>query len=194
MSRTTIINLIIYVIIFLLLWFGTWPFFKDTRDLKKSITDIKTNITEEKQAIEELNVLKDLVEANRENIESLKLAIPASRDISALLVIFEEASAINGLLLGSIDIGEDTSNQETTKEAGTKTSPVAVVNIKLNLIGNYGQFKNFLGSVEKSLPLMDISDITFKVSSNQKIGEETDDSFNPILDFDVNLNTYYSRQ
>jgi len=188
MSRTNIVNFIIYIVIIFLLWFVIRPLLVDSKVIRESIVILETSISQEKQAIEELKALRDLVNSNKENIDNLKLAIPEERDISALIVIFEEAAAINGLVLNRIDINE----KETTSLSASKgeAPTTATVNVNLNLIGGYGQFKNFLDSMERSFPLVDITKINFDVPSRGELGRDVD-PFNPILDFEVGLNTYY---
>ncbi len=186
MSRVTIINISAYVIVFLIIWFVVWPIFADVKELRVLIQDLEIAVDQERTAIGKLEDIEEVLASYQDQVEELQLAIPSSRDIATPVAILGEASAINGLVLVSLDIIE---REIDERKASKKTDSILeTFDAHIGLSGRYGSFVSFLEDIESAFPLMDISDISFKILPDE-FGETA--LINPIIDYSIILKTYY---
>lgn len=145
------------------------------RDLKKS------NLKKLEQA------KKDFEQIDVKEIEKFSSILPHQNDIPALLVKMDNFAKDLGLSLTSIDITEKsaavlpatpTEGSNKTGQVFAATGTIKQVGITISVKGlySYQDFKNFLDSVEKNMPLMDINSIAYVPNSDS---------------YSVNLTTYY---
>lgn len=187
MSRISIINITIWMAVFLILWFAVLPFYQDIQPLKESVAGLENSVKEEKASLILLESLKEELELREEEINKLNLAIPTQRDVATPVAVFEEASTINGLILISIDVSD------LEEERGSKKLLSSVLNaleIRIKMSGTYSSFEKFIEDVEKSFPLLEISQISFRILPAELSGQ-TGNLLNPSMEFDVVFETYY---
>lgn len=191
MSRTAIINITIWIAVFLVIWFGVLPIYREMQPLKESVVNLGLSIEEEKEDIVTLKSLEEELENKTDQVDKLNLAIPTKRDVSVPVAVFEEASTINGLILVSVDVSDFEKDNLTLK---TKSSiSLKALQVRLRLTGKYSSFRSFIGDVEKSFPFFEISQVLFRISSVE-LADENANLSNPSLEFDVVLETYYKAE
>ncbi|MBI5742781.1 MAG: hypothetical protein HZA25_03005 [Candidatus Niyogibacteria bacterium] len=110
----------------------------------------------------------DLINAynsvSEENLARFNKMVPANASEGDLLVAFEKMSKSNCLLLKTIEI-----KPVAKQDAGiliVKEDPYDTVSITATLDGSYDSLKAFLGDLEKSLRITDITSFSFHVGDN----------------------------
>jgi Tfp pilus assembly protein PilO len=110
----------------------------------------------------------DLIDAynsvSEENITRFNKVVPANASEGDLLVAFERMSKSNGLLLKTIEI-KPVAKQDTGILI-VQEDQYDTVAISATLDGSYDSLKSFLGDLEKSLRVTDISSFSFHVGEN----------------------------
>lgn len=193
MPRVAIINLIIFLILVLIIWFGAWPGFQKMRVLNGAVDDINMKIAEEKQAIEEIKSLARSVDAKKDELEKVRIAIPPQRDTASIIAILEEAANTNGLALSSIEI-LDPIDQGSSRggEGQSKNTILNSFTVRSSLTGRYASFRSFLKDIEASFPLMDTSEVLFQTPKNQDL--DNIDLKDPLFDLTLSFETYYTKE
>ncbi len=183
----SLISLTLSIALIFLFAFSQWPLIKDLR----------TELTQKKQILNELNELLDRVNQIEEEYQEVTddaqkifLGLPTKKDISYLLVHFETLASDNGLLLESINFGQINNEKQGINQEINKSpkllSNLPSFSVGLNIAGSYDAFKNYLNALENSVRLMDIKSVNF-VASNR-------DSFSTdlgIFEFNLGINVYY---
>jgi len=128
------------------------------RDSQKKI------FLELKRYLKDLEKLEnDLGKIKEEDYQKLDLVIPKEINIPKIYLELEELAKTHGFTLKRVETGE--------VKGG-------VINIYLEISGgNYEQFKDFLGALERNVRLMDVTSIKFSPK---------------ILVYSLNIKTYYS--
>jgi len=187
MNKKIIISLISLALSIALVFFfifSQWPLIKN----------LKIELTQKKQILNELNELLDKVNQIEEKYQEVSdstqkifLGLPTKKDISYLLVHFETLASDNGLLLESINFGQMNEDKKQEIDKSPKLlSNLPSFSVGLNIAGSYDAFKNYLNALENSVRLMDIKSVNF-VASNR-------DSFSTdlgIFEFNLGINVYY---
>jgi|GEM_PF-1415836 len=184
----SLISLTLSIALIFLFAFSQWPLIKNLR----------TELTQKKQILNELNELLDRVNQIEEEYQEVAddaqkifLGLPTKKDISYLLVHFETLASDNGLLLESINFGQIDKDKKQKANQEIDKSPKLLSNLSsfsvdLSMAGSYDAFKNYLNAMENSVRLMDIKLVNF-VASNR-------DSFSTdlgIFEFNLGINVYY---
>ena len=107
--------------------------------------------------------------------ERLEALVPDEIDGVRALVDLEQLATRNGLLFDRVSINLEGEGQEggaeteaTDSEAITELeNGLLALDVTFSVIGNYTQFKSFLQDIEKSLVLMDVSELAFQTSTGE---------------------------
>lgn len=190
MTRSTYITTGVYLAALLVVWFFVWPFWQDIQTSRTTVEALEADVAHERQVVDRLTEIEETIAANPERIAQVERAIPASRDVASTIAIFEEASSNNGLSLADVNV---TPPEETSTRQSKQRSVLKSVSTQLKMSGRYGAFTSFLQDIETSFPLFDISTISF--SNPLRAGDEGAQQLqNPVLDFTVGLQMYYTEQ
>lgn len=125
------------------------------QDVLKRLEDIK------KIKIDLVNAYNSVSE---ENFARINKVAPANASEGDLLVAFEKMSKSNGLLLKSIEIKPVT--KQDTGLLIVKEDPYDTVAISVKLDGSYDSLKSFLGDLEKSLRITDVTSLSFQAGES----------------------------
>lgn len=106
---------------------------------------------------------------NALELDRLETLVPGEIDGVKALVDLERLAGSQGLIFNHVAIdllggeGEDDSDEEVVvTEDGLGT-----LDISFNVVGTYADFKSFLESLEKSLVLMDVTEIAFQTAEGE---------------------------
>lgn len=133
-----------------------------------SVNEIRNNLSTKKQNFDKLKMerLEDLLP---DNIDNIKLVI----DIKNIA-----QNPMNGnLVLKNIKLNNTTGTDP--KKIGSDNSKYGTVGLSFSVTSSYDNFNNFLKDLEKSLRLVDITDLSVT-------GSDTG-----LYDFSVTLKTYW---
>ena len=105
--------------------------------------------------------IENQLQQSAEIIGKIDSAIPNGIDFSALVTFFEKTGKETGVIIKTVNIGNQTikTGQERLKENS----------FFISLVGTYAAFKNFLYKLENSSRLFEVDEITF---SNSKTGTD----------------------
>jgi len=152
--------------------FGLFSFY--TNPAYQTIKELQIENNSYDEALtkaQELREVRDQLLAKRNNLppsdlEKLKHVLPDNVDNIRLIIDIDSIALRHNLALANVDLG-DLSKQKTT-QAGSEgeASPIGSVAIGFSVsTSNYEEFLAFLQDLERSLRLVDISDISFTASA-----------------------------
>ena len=172
---TPILSILAALLLFVLF---TKPQYAEIQSLRAEIGHYEkaTNeYAEFQQKIKSLLARRDAVSLVER--ERLDMFVPTEIEVTRLLVDLEAMAKEKGLLFGNIKTEEPKeakqSAQETSNmnsgagEAPSSSSALVTTDIDFDVIGTYDQFKQFLGALESSLTLYEVTNITMKASESE---------------------------
>ena len=177
-------NIFKYLILPFILFFAAlaigfwilWPLYGDTQAALLSKEQIRENLAQRKKLTENLERLISQYNEREQDIASLGKAVPSGQSIPELLVNLEAIASENGLIFGSVNF-----KPKDLKAEGIKTL-IAEIRVK----GSYPDFLNYLKTLEKSLRIFDVTNVSFSGVSPGQISAKIDN-----LEFNLIVNTYY---
>lgn len=193
MNSKLIINSVIFIILFLVIWFVLIPVWSDVSALRKEVSLKKTSIELEKKIIEKLNSINEVLDTQKSNVERLEQAIPSLEFKPELISIMESLANQNGLSLTSVGIElSSESAGSVSNRKGSAVSKDSISKLSVNIVasGTYSSFKSWLEAVQKSLRILDISKITFAINKKKTIDGQEVLNTDPVIDYSVSMRTY----
>lgn len=194
MNKKNLISISAYVFLVLLLWFFTVPEFSGFLKIRQEIVLKKKAIELEKQVINKLNSINQVLDSQKGNVERLGQAIPNSESKPELLSIMENLASQNGLSLNSINIEpkSDSSSRSNIRVGDLVANGVSIKALKVDvqMSGAYSSFKTWLEDIEKNLRITDVVKITFGISDRKNETGEIIPNIDPIIDYGVTIDTY----
>jgi Tfp pilus assembly protein PilO len=127
-------------------------------------------------------------------IQRLSTMLPDQVDNIRLILDLDNMAALYGMGLQNVNISSpDSSDNDQTAVGALSTSqlPYSSISMTFSTSGTYPQFKQFLGALQSSLRLVDISSLSMAQDSTPVSG--TASSSQPIYTYDITLNTYWLR-
>jgi len=167
-----------YIIILINLSISIILLFLFIDPLWNSVKMLKTETTEQKQEIINIETLLSDVQKLEQEYQEINidmndvfLALPKEKDIPYLMNQFEILASNNGLLLESMKFdeeinrkNEDDSSRDVRRSSQTddSLSPFPYLSFEIILSGSYDGLKGYLESLGENIRLMDVRKIDFK--------------------------------
>lgn len=163
---TPIFSIIISLVIF---FFFAKPMFAEIKLIQGETTQYETAA---QKAVELNTALATLVNKKRSfsagDIDRLDALVPPSINEVRILTDLSEIARSHNMLFGNIEVSNADDSSGSTAAGGTVATAQTVAyadfvttNIGFSLIGTYDQFKAFLADIEKSLVMLEITNVTF---------------------------------
>jgi len=177
-------NLFKYFIIPILLFiavsvFAFWvllPIWENTQamlELKKTNAD---NLAQRKQLTASLEKLISQYSERAADFSYFSKAVPTDQDIPGLLVNLESLASENGIIFSGVNF----------KPKDLKASGIKTLTMEIKIKGSYPAFQNYLGAMEKSLRLFDVTSVSFSGIAPGQTGVSASN-----VEFNLSVNTYY---
>lgn len=171
------------------------PQFKDVRLSREALAGKKAAMEQRRDAFEGMKKMIADLEAKRTELAPLDQAIPTSPDIPELLANLEQLARQSGLLISDLQIstastvsslapGEDLARAQRTEQLMRSAENLSIMNISLNVTGQYPQLEAFLLNMERNLRLMDLQTVNFGQTDEDAGGQE----------YTLQIQTYYQKQ
>lgn len=192
MNKNFLINLVIFAGLFLVGWLVLWPTWSGVSEVRSEISTKQGTVDLEKQVVEKLNSINQVLDTQKSNVERLEQAIPTAELRPEILSIMENMANQNGLSMSSVSIDtppEDMSAARGGRAAATATS-LKKVSVGVKVTGTYGSFKSWLSAIEKNLRITDITKISFSISERKNTEGGLEPTINPSIDYSVGMTTY----
>ena len=195
MSAKIIINTLVAAGLALVVWLVAMPAWAQVAELRKEAALKKKSIDLERQVIEKLNSVNQVLDSQKSNVERLEQAIPSFEFKPEMISIMENLANQNGLNLSKVDVesvSEDTSARTPSSRAiiPSNQEMTKILKVGINASGSYSAFKSWLEAVEKSLRLTDVTEILFTISQKKTAEGEIISNLDPIIDYSVSMKTY----
>ncbi len=194
MNTKLIINILIFGVIGLLIWFGVKPAWNLVAISRADLAIKKSEVEKEKQIIDKFNSVNAVLLSNRANVQKLEQAIPVGEAKPEIISIMESLASQNGLGLIGVSVEvvpEDSKNLKQKAGVAPEDKLLKTLKVDLRMNGTYNSFKSWLGALEKSLRVFDINSIAFapaSLSSNNASKETA--VVNPVMEYTVSISTY----
>jgi Tfp pilus assembly protein PilO len=177
-SRKSITAVLLVVISIVLGYFLVWPKWNDYKLTKASLADALAAQEQLKKGQQDLNAF--LAEYNQHSNDATRVnqALPLSEtQLHNVLNDLDTITKASGITLGQFSI-LDTQGSDNL---GAATYSIQSLDLSLTGSGTYSSFRNFIGSLENNLRIMDIKNATLSA------GEGTQVQFN------LEFRTYYQK-
>ena len=186
MTETTKQNLSILTIT-ILIAASVYVFINFIRPAMEQKRDLVTKINETQEKIKILNdyqakfnLLIQNYQSLGDKIEMINQALPNESQTAQVLATLDAISKKTGLPLNSLNFNTQTKDNYN------------ILEIKTDFNASYDTFKIWLGEIEKELRLTNLNKINIKVvSSPSSLGKKTTTKSSSILQFSLDLLTYY---
>lgn len=190
MNKKGLATIIFIALTVLIVWWYLKPAFGDVFVLRQELGVAQAKLDETiklKEGLPEMSRKYDdlISEADR-----ISQAVPKNERLPDLLVLLEALSSQNGLILEGITFDSSANGSieasllgvPSVVDDGNSGSDAKILDVDLSLNGSQNSLKSFLGAVEQSLRIMDVS----------AIGFSEQDLTNPSgQDFKVSIKTYF---
>ncbi len=171
---TPMLSILVAILIFI---FVVKPNYNDILHIRTEIEAYK-HATEQyavyNSAVDSLKLIKNSTKLDQR--QKLDALVPKTLDDSHLLVDLEQIIIRNNLLLGRVNAANDKNSKpvELGKDKTARTeetdatnpsnlrSTLSTLDVTFDVMGSYSDFKNFLEDIEKSVTLMEVTNISFK--------------------------------
>jgi Tfp pilus assembly protein PilO len=128
---------------------------------QKKLASQQSYLDNQTQYFSKISEIENKLQQSADVIGKIDSAIPNGIDFSTLVTFFEKTGKETGVIIKSINMGNQTikAGQERLKENS----------FFISIVGTYAAFKNFLYKLENSARLFEVDEITF---SNAKTGTD----------------------
>lgn len=164
----------------------SWQGYQDILAVQNQIKDSEDKILVLNLAAEKANKFVSFMKENPESSEKLNILLSDSANKPNLVYFLSSGAFSNGLLLKKINFEDSPAVAAGGPAAAVSADKPSAQNVKLVLSGTYSSLKNFLTFAEKSLKLIDVVSVDFKVDAEGKEKVQIQS-----YDFTVGLKTYY---
>ncbi len=127
-------------------------------------------------------------------VSRLKTLVPDSVETVRLIKDMSEIIAISGMTLKKVDYNPDQLTKKVDTQAGTpvSTNPIDMLPygsyvIRFTMTGTYQNFVTFLQAVERSLRILDVTNVAFGTPPDKTDGKTPPD----VYEFSVTAQTYW---
>lgn len=195
MSSKFIINILVMAGLVAVVWLMVLPSWSGVAALRQEAALKKKSIALEQEVIDKLNVVNQVLDSQKSNVERLEQAVPSAEFKPEMISIMENLASQNGLNLVRVIVEsapEDTSARTPSSRpvAAAAKEMIKTLTVGVSASGNYGAFKSWLEAVEKSLRLLDVTKISFAVTQKKTSEGELVPDADPIIDYSVSMKTY----
>lgn len=165
-----------------------WQEFKDLQNKTANLNSIGLELDE---LIQEQDALINLINTiSKEDLDRIGKTLPEGPHTAEFLVMLENLSIENNIVLQSINLASFVSKKVETKTAQPTPGSIVLapkpeqlikeLPVDLVVLGTYQSFKDFLNALERNLRIIDVLSLNFTSGGN------TD-----LYTFTVRLKTYY---
>ena len=113
--------------------------------------DIELQYKEEK--ISQLRTISGELKENQESLSKILTALPTTPSVPSMFNFLQRTSSETGLVLESIGLSGIVTLEES--------SELKAIQIKLQVVGSYSAFKDFLSALENSARIFEVKSISF---------------------------------
>jgi len=157
----------------------------DSADGSRSVKSLQTELGEYQSALNNTTEIREKREAltktregiDPDNLVKLEKLLPDNVDNIKLVIDMNNIAQDHNLVLKSIKL--DTAVKTDQNKLGADNSKYGTVGLSFSVTSSYDNFQNFLNDLEKSLRLVEITDLSVT-------GNDTG-----LYDFSVGLKTYW---
>ncbi len=161
--------IIIVIVTCMLVFLFVMPQYQQSNDLALALAEKEAQYNGQSQYYANIDRLDEGVQQRQEVLAKIDSALPSELALAPLMYFFQEKSTQSGSSLKSIVFLDGGPVAAATTATGTKTDKsIRTVTFSINLVGNYQALKNFLGALEKSSRIFEVSTIAFSSLKDQK--------------------------
>ncbi len=154
----------------------TNPIYKDIASMRQESSNYNEALNNSKALKEQKEILvKKSNEIGAENLDKLQKLLPSSVDNIRLVLEIEKVAMSYGMSIKDVKYDSIQSNSEANMpnmgigNNRTISKDYEVLNLEFSTEGTYGNFVNFLKSLENNLRIIDVSSISFSSNSGSSL-------------------------
>ncbi len=154
--------------------------------LQNKITAEVTAIAATKRYVTKESKLKQVrSNISKKDIQRLSKMIPSTNNNVQILLNLSSLAMQNGFYITSFDVGHQVNKPQPT--GNTSAALYRSVNLKVSGTGSYNSFRQFLDGVERSLRLIDVTNVSIKNSNiTGKVTKKPES-----LTYDITMRLYW---
>lgn len=151
----------------------------ETASYKETLENIEKMQDLRDELLDEYNSISDADKNKLENMFSNSL------NEGELMLMFSELAKSSSLVVSDINL-EGVREQSSSVVLGRKNESYVPYNLSIQAVGSYGAFKSFLKNMEKSLLIIDVSNISLSPQNSEGAG-------NDFYKFDIKASIYLKK-
>lgn len=145
--------------------FFAFPKYKDSKMAEKQLEQKQDELENRQEYLIKIEEISEQLKQYPKELEKIDFALSPNISAPFLFDFFQKIISRNGLTLKSIN------SNATFSESKNKVNEI---NVNLVLTGSYSTFENFLHSIEKSVRLIEVDEVSFSLDADK----DQDISFN----------------
>ena len=159
--RSIIAFLLVFAGIALIFWAGK-PLWEEISTLRVEKSNIEKTLSELRNLESARdNLLSTYNSISNDDLEKLDQILPSTTDTGGVLISLEKMTQDTGIRLRRAEFKTDQKND--VKAIQASNSMFNTLDLSLVVSSNYDSFKSFLGALERSSRVVDVTNISFSV-------------------------------
>ena len=143
------------------------PHYNNISALRAQEADYQTVLTNAHQLKQESNALVTKYNSfDPIQLGELQTILPSNPENMKLILALQNVASQNGMVLQNVKIDDPTNSQGSGSSGrpGATSSDLGTLTINFSLAGPYDSFTSFIKTIERSLRMLEITNISFAVS------------------------------
>ncbi len=146
----------------------------------------KEIISATKYAEKQAELGKQYISVSKEGIAKLNQMIPNTNSNVQLILDLNSLASQSGFYITSFDVSKNNSYQRRNQTAGKPTkNTYKITKLTVSGSGSYDSFRQFINGAERSLRLIDITNISIKSNNITGMKVKTSETFSYKITMDV---------
>lgn len=160
----SLVGAILISIAVFVFWVVILPGYEKRSYFLSVIESRSVNLESKNGLIQKITKLEAEYQSKFAELKRLALVVPAKKDIEEMITILDSISSQSGVVLKKMGL--------SAQDKGGLNLPYNTVSVELSVSGTYDSLSNLLNSIEKSIRLIDGTEIGLSIDQNAATSEE----------------------
>jgi len=174
-------SIIIFIIILMLVFLFLIPTYKKMNDFQNTL--IQKQVEYDGKFIYYTKIAEIIknIDDRKDALEKIESALPSDSYFSSLIYFFQKEATVAGLQITSATLSQISPPDKKTN--------IRDIVFNLNISGTYGNFKNFLATLDQSARLFEVNSVSFNTPAILQTGRQVNPQ-SKTYNFDIEIQTH----
>lgn len=163
-------------------YFFVLPKYQTLNENRTQLEAKRADLNSKKSSLSGVKSLVKSLDTDRDKLQQVEEALPAAPAVPELLANLDHLAQKSGMLVNNIEMtlprnedeeggprgSTELSRGERMDNLISSADNIGIIQIDMNLIGPYSNFKTFLQNLQQNMRLMDINSITSALGADEQ--------------------------